>query len=596
MSKVINRWLIIYIILWQNLLFGECSISSKEEAIKLYKQAIKIDNISKELNLLEKSLNSCYSPEINIQISLIKGDIAYDKKEYKSAKNHYSNMLRLIDKIKDKTSKKEFHLLSYKSLKNSYKAMNKNDLASIMGDKYNLIEYLDRGIKVTQTSSKKSKSYALIIGINRYKEASRLSGAVADANALYKMLQNIGVDDITILKDNQATKYNIISSLEKIAQKIDKNDRFYMFFSGHGTSLEDSEFAKEFYGDKKLLAMMEHSGALVPYNFSKKNIKDTLIIGHRDLRTLFEQIDSKGAISLVVFDACFSGMTSRGLISDDNRRKYIDTSKINSKNIITNIPKRELIPIDNIYFTPKLEYPYKNLIYIASTSSSDWAVEDKNTNRGYLTQQIEKCLSGVDDYNRDNRIFKNELDSCLKNSNLPQAPQLYPQNRDINPLIIRYKNIKESNNTLQTDTHLDIYNIFELKGENIFNIVAYNRDEIIKKTFKNKEDLIIKIETQKDGYLALFSIDSMGNFYMIEPYQNIIKVKANKLYKYSQSQIGEPLGNELIKAILFYKKRDIERLKEFDSDREINKIFKYLKNLPKSSFQTASLKLFTYKE
>jgi len=88
LSKVINRWLIIYIILWQNLLFGECSISSKEEAIKLYKQAIKIDNISKELNLLEKSLNSCYSPEINIQISLIKGDIAYDKKEYKSAKNY----------------------------------------------------------------------------------------------------------------------------------------------------------------------------------------------------------------------------------------------------------------------------------------------------------------------------------------------------------------------------------------------------------------------------------------------------------------------------------------------------------------------------
>ncbi len=476
-----------------------------------------------------------------------------------------------------------------------------------------------------------AKSYALVVGIDSYTEADNLNGAVADAVSLNKMLANQGIESITLLKDKEASRNNILFSLQKIAKEIQKDDQFYMFFSGHGTSLQDASFAETFKGDKKLLAMMENSGALIPADFSRKNVRDTLIIGHRDLRPQFEKIDTKGATSLVVFDACFSGMTSRSLPSRKTRRRHLilpdevhyDTVSKDSKN-------RVLLSLDKIYFTPKLEHPYKNLIYIASTSTSDWAVENRNTRRGYLTQQVEECLKGIGDYNRDQRIFKKELDSCLKNSNLPQAPQVYPQDESVDPFIIGYSNAIGSHYTLnvnsdsgvytvsdnfsqlqQFDNLSDVdrfkksYHIFGLEGSDSFNMVAYDSSDtdIAKKTFVNGDMLTITMRSKKRGYLALFTIDSRGNFYMLEPYEDSIEIQPETMYRYAESEVGEPLGTDLMKAIIFYDKKDLDRLREFHTDsygrvrdtEEVEKIYHYLKKLPKSSFETASLKLFTQK-
>ncbi len=476
-----------------------------------------------------------------------------------------------------------------------------------------------------------AKSYALVVGIDRYNEADNLNGAVADAVSLNKMLIDQGIESITLLKNSEATRDNVLYTLQKIAKEIQKDDQFYMFFSGHGTSLQDASFAETFRGDKKLLAMMENSGALIPSDFSRKNVRDTLIIGYRDLRPQFEKIDTKGATSLVVFDACFSGMTSRSLPSRKSRRRHLilpneihyDTTSKDSK-------KRVLLSLNKIYFTPKLDHPYKNLIYIASTSTSDWAVENKNTRRGYLTQQVEQCLKGIGDYNRDQRIFKKELDGCLKNSNLPQAPQVYPQDESVDPFIIGYSNVIETQNTLninsssgvytisdnysqlqQFDNLSDVerfkksYSIFEIEGSDSFNMVAYESSDldIAKKTFAKGDNLIITMRSKKGGYLALFSIDSRGHFYILEPYEESKKIHSEMTYRYAESEVGEPLGTDLMKGILFYNKKDLDKLRAFHTDSygrvrdidEVEKIYHYLKKLPKSSFETASLKLFTQK-
>lgn len=135
-----SKWLMIVgmIAVLQTVMMAECSIESQKEAKQLYKKALNIDNVSEQLNFLQKSLDKCYSPEIDIQTSLLKGDIAYENKKYKSAKNYYNKMLTLIDQIKDPGSKKELHLLSYECLRDTYKAMGENELASIMQEKYDM--------------------------------------------------------------------------------------------------------------------------------------------------------------------------------------------------------------------------------------------------------------------------------------------------------------------------------------------------------------------------------------------------------------------------------------------------------------------------
>ncbi len=476
-----------------------------------------------------------------------------------------------------------------------------------------------------------AKSYALIVGIDNYNEADDLHGAVADAVSLNKTLYTQGIDTITLLKNAEATRENILFSLHDIAKKIQKEDRFYMFFSGHGTSLQDASFAETFQGDKKLLAMMENSGALIPVDFSRKNVRDSLIIGHRDLRPEFEKIDNKGATSIVVFDACFSGLTSRSLPSRSTRRRHlILPDEVHYDNGSQEKKKRILLPLDKLYFIPKLEHPYKNLIYIASTSSSDWAVEDSNTRRGYLTQQVEECLRGIGDYNKDHKVFKKELDSCLKNSNLPQAPQLYPQDETIDPLIINYTNVTGTNSALNINNNSGIYtisdnfsqlqtfdnlsdverfkksyHIYEFEGDDSFNMVAYDSSDMdsVKKTFAKGDEFVIMLESERGGYLALFSIDAKGNFYILEPNEDAIKLQASKPYMYAAVEAGEPFGTDLMKAILFENKKDLDGLRVFHTDsygrvresEEVDKIYAYLKNLPRETFSTASLKLLTHK-
>lgn len=474
-----------------------------------------------------------------------------------------------------------------------------------------------------------AKSYALIVGIDEYKEASDLSGAVADATSISKVLKYQGIDEITVLKNHMATRDNILYELRNISRHIQKDDYFYMFFSGHGTSLQDASFAQTFQGDKKLLAMMENSGALIPSDFTMKHIRESLIIGQRDLRPIFSTIDQKGAVSLVVFDACFSGMTSRSMPSRKSRRRHLVlANKIDFGSASKKDKKRKLIALKKIHFTPKPTHPYSNLIYVASTSTSDWAVEDKSTKRGYLTQEMERCLTGAVDYNRDHKIFKNELDNCLKNSNLPQAPQVYPQDKQVDPLLIRYFEESSHSDVLRVENTSGIYTIsdnysqlqvfdnlsdverfkrayriFTLEGSDSFDLVAYNlkTPDTVQKTYRKGESIKIEMISNKGGYLALFSIDSKGNFYLLEPYDKSIKVKPLKRYTYTENEVGEPLGVDLMKAILFYEKSDLEYLKRFKTDTygrvrdvgEVKRLYEYLEKLPKSSFEVASLKLFT---
>ena len=84
-----------------------------------------------------------------------------------------------------------------------------------------------------------AKDYALVVTIGKYKHSKGLKGANIDRKIYHKILKKWGISNIISLHNHQATAKNILFYLADIAHKIQKGDRFYMFFSGHGSSLRD---------------------------------------------------------------------------------------------------------------------------------------------------------------------------------------------------------------------------------------------------------------------------------------------------------------------------------------------------------------------
>jgi uncharacterized caspase-like protein len=82
-----------------------------------------------------------------------------------------------------------------------------------------------------------SKSYALVIGIDKYKSKqhwSRLNYAANDAAGIARFLRHQQFD-VVELRDEQATKQAIESAIGDLVSKVTSRDRVLFFFAGHGT-------------------------------------------------------------------------------------------------------------------------------------------------------------------------------------------------------------------------------------------------------------------------------------------------------------------------------------------------------------------------
>lgn len=84
----------------------------------------------------------------------------------------------------------------------------------------------------------KIKKWALVVGINKYKDASlpELPGAVNDSKDVRDLLSaTLGFEKgaVTVLNDDKATRKGILDALQEIGRKADAEDTVLVYFSGH---------------------------------------------------------------------------------------------------------------------------------------------------------------------------------------------------------------------------------------------------------------------------------------------------------------------------------------------------------------------------
>ena len=166
-------------------------------------------------------------------------------------------------------------------------------------------------------------SWALIIGIDKYDNVRELNYAVKDAESIRDILSvsfDFPVENITILKNKNATKQNILKSLSEITKQSGERDRVLVFFAGHG--------------DQEDLPEGGQMGYLLPVDGNPDDLYLTSI-GMDEFKKLSYRSNAKHLLYLV--DACYGGIaavSSRGL--DTKTPNYLEKiTKDKSRQIIT---------------------------------------------------------------------------------------------------------------------------------------------------------------------------------------------------------------------------------------------------------------------
>ncbi|MCK4887039.1 MAG: caspase family protein [Planctomycetes bacterium] len=161
---------------------------------------------------------------------------------------------------------------------------------------------------------------ALIIGIDKYEHVSPLKHACNDAQGVVDIIENkfnFAKEDIVLLKDEQATKDNIMQTFHGFTQnKTNPDDKLFVFFAGHGHTISGNR---------------GEVGFLFPVD-AKPNETSTLIRWD-DLTRNAELIKAKHI--LFIMDACYGGLAITRAPATGSKRFLKDMCQRFSRQVIT---------------------------------------------------------------------------------------------------------------------------------------------------------------------------------------------------------------------------------------------------------------------
>lgn len=150
------------------------------------------------------------------------------------------------------------------------------------------------------------KGYALLIGVGTYMNAPELNVPVttADADLVALVLgdpQFCGYpnNQVTLLRDGQATRAGILQALDSLAAHATKDDTVVLFYSGHGHYGEDGAYYLT-TNDMQLTAT--------------RKVADGTAVRQEELLSRIQKLQAERV--LLIFNACHSGEISPTLAAD----------------------------------------------------------------------------------------------------------------------------------------------------------------------------------------------------------------------------------------------------------------------------------------
>ena len=104
-------------------------------------------------------------------------------------------------------------------------------------EQFFLVDYVPPVVTLEDKISEEATYYGLIIGIDKYRDKNipGLNNPISDAEKLYQTLikyYHFEAENIQLVKD--ATRADIIRSLDKLAELVTPEDNLLIFYAGHG--------------------------------------------------------------------------------------------------------------------------------------------------------------------------------------------------------------------------------------------------------------------------------------------------------------------------------------------------------------------------
>ena len=304
-----------------------------------------------------------------------------------------------------------------------------------------LVSFLIYWIGIVQGQSiDKNNRAALIIAIAEYDspEAPPLPGVVADIVSAKKIAIAMGISEknITVLRNQEATKTNIVNAFKQFSSQAADGGRAFIYFSGHGTRGYDPKSKNCYEG-------------LLSY--------DRQVITHDEIAVATKTLNDHVDKSIIMFDACHSGgvintqVQTRGAVSKLTPKFYskASTGDLAMCSQPSNYRTRGLFENSS-----RLGALQENLVFISAARPDEVSYDEGSEKGGVATQALRDCLlGGAKDLDASGGVSLAEIQSCsqdLVNAKLP-GPIYLPHhitirgNRNLIPVVATNPTVIEPN-------------------------------------------------------------------------------------------------------------------------------------------------------
>lgn len=235
-----------------------------------------------------------------------------------------------------------------------------------------------------------SRVFVFAMGIGDYQDSavSNLRRTPKDAQDFVNTVKAVYGDqaevDFKLLTESNATKHNIEAFLsEGIHSHIDKNTDVFVYFSGHGTQVDDQNNDEADGRDE----------ALVPYDFSMLQFTDSVLLDD-DLYEYYKAIGNNSQKAFIIIDACFSGGSKKGI-----------------KSVQPDSSMKSGFTVNRDSMESEMNDKGENFIFFSASQGDEQAMEDPESNleNSLFTYYLLRGISGEADMNGNGFINAEEI-------------------------------------------------------------------------------------------------------------------------------------------------------------------------------------------
>jgi hypothetical protein len=264
--------------------------------------------------------------------------------------------------------------------------------------------------------------YAVVIGIDAYKNYGSLDGAVNDAKMLAGSLNDIGAKQVKLLLDDKATRDEIKKAWDDVSLQAKAGDTVFFTYAGHGAQQPERVKGTEEDGQDEFYV-------LANFNESGPGTYERII--DDDLQEWFSKRPDLNII--LVSDSCHSGTMTRSY----------KKSKLKYRRAPVKAITNDALPVSN---NPDIvnEQITKMAHVISFSGVSDREevpeINIENQPHGALSWNFSKGLIGDADDNQDGAISLAELKNYLiEKVRMATEGQQHPQISFVNDIALVQK-------------------------------------------------------------------------------------------------------------------------------------------------------------